>query len=392
MEKTPTSLRKQVVILGRTNAGKSTLMNALLGQARAIVSPEPGTTTDPVQAPMELIPFGPIVLIDTAGLGDDTALGAQREARTGAAARRADAVLYVADGTADLTDYNVFSKSAPPHLLAITKCDLLSDTTVAALRAAWPEAALLPLEGELDALHQRLAACLSAQQPEDDTLVGGLLPEGSHVLLVTPIDSAAPKGRLILPQVQTLRDCLDHGLFCTVCRETELKSALARAGKIDLVVTDSQVFGLVASLLPPDMPLTSFSMLLARQKGNFAQLLRGAHALSSLKDGDRVLMLEGCTHNSTHEDIGRVKIPALLQKKLGLTLRFDHTAGYDFPEDLSPYALAIQCGGCMLARRELTWRLARMADSGLPVSNYGIVLAWGSGILDRACRPFEGVS
>ena len=389
MQQTPTALRKQVVILGRVNAGKSTLMNALLGQARAIVSAEPGTTTDPVQAPMELIPFGPVVLIDTAGLGDNTPLGAQREARTVAAARRADAALYAAEAGSGLADYHAFQKSGTPHLLVLTKCDLLSAHEADALRTAHPEAALLPLEGELDALQARLAALLAAQQPEDDTLVGGLLPAGAHVLLVTPIDSAAPKGRLILPQVQTLRDCLDHGLFCTVCRETELADALA-AGAPDLVVTDSQVFGLVASQLPSDTKLTSFSMLLARQKGSFAQLLAGAKALGGLKDGDRVLMLEGCTHNSTHEDIGRVKIPAMLQKKLGVTLHFDHAAGYDFPADLSPYAMAIQCGGCMIARREISWRLGRLAAEGLPVSNYGIVLAWGSGILERTCTVFEG--
>jgi len=232
---------------------------------------------------------------------------------------------------------------------------------------------------------------LSKQQPEDVSLLAGLVPAGGHVILVTPIDSAAPKGRLILPQVQALRDALDNGLTCTVCRETELASALANCKRVDLVVTDSQVFALVDKLVPADIPLTSFSMLLARQKGDFAQLLAGVDAVAELPDGAQILMLEGCTHNQTHDDIGHVKIPALLQKKTGKTFTFDYHSGYDFPADLSGYALAVQCGGCMLNKRELTSRLSQMAAAGLPATNYGILLAYCTGVLERSCAAFERV-
>jgi len=392
MEKTPKALRKHVVILGRTNAGKSTLFNALTGQARAIVFDTPGTTTDPVDAAMELLPFGPIVLTDTAGYGDETLLGAQRMVKTKAATRKADAVLYVQDGTAseiELLEYEAFGNTGIEHLLVFTKC-------AAAQRAAWqakhPPALFFDpstAEADLAAIRTALSALLAKQTPDDAPVLAGLLPVGGHVVLVTPIDSAAPKGRLILPQVQTLRDGLDAGAACTICRETELAAAIANLRRVDLVVTDSQAFAAVASIVPQDVRLTSFSMLLARQKGDFAQLLNGVGALPDLPDGAHVLMLEGCTHNTTHEDIGRVKIPALLQRETGKAFEFTYASGYDFPDDLSGYSLAIQCGGCMINKREIASRLARMAKAGLPVTNYGIVLAWATGVLARSLAAFE---
>ena len=338
MEKTPKALRKHVVILGRTNAGKSTLFNALTGQNRAIIADSPGTTTDPV-----------------------------------------DAAIYVQDGAdADMADYEAFRATALDHLLVFTK-----------QHGAYPGAFFFENGGDLSALRMALADLLAKQEPEEMSLLAGLVPAGGHVVLVTPIDSAAPKGRLILPQVQALRDALDYGLTCTVCRETELEAALANCKRTDLVVTDSQVFPLVDRLVPKHIRLTSFSMLLARQKSDFAQLLAGVSAVPELPDGARVLMLEGCTHNHTHEDIGRVKIPAFLQTKTGKSFVFDYYSGYDFPDDLSGYALAVQCGGCMLNRRELAARLARMAAAGLPATNYGILLAYCAGALERSCAAFD---
>lgn len=389
MEKTPAALRKHVAIVGRTNAGKSTVFNALCGQENAIVSPKPGTTTDPVHKAMELIPFGPIVLTDTAGFGDDSSLGAARLQKTRQAIRRADAAIYVADaGQFALEDYEAFRKRKMPHLLAFTKCASSPVGSLAVLESAYPEALFLKDPEDIEGLRQRLTMLLQESQPEEPALLGDLVPPGGHVLLVTPIDTEAPKGRMILPQMQALRDCLDHGILATVCREFELEQALRVLGSVELVVTDSQAFAYVAQRVPEEIPLTSFSMLLARQKADFPELLAGARSIERLRDGDRILMLEGCTHNHTHEDIGRVKLPMILQKKTGKSLDFAYCTGYDFPEDLSGFRLAIQCGGCMINRGEITARQQELEDAGIPLTNYGIALAWGAGILTRASAAF----
>ncbi|MFV0399076.1 MAG: [FeFe] hydrogenase H-cluster maturation GTPase HydF [Oscillospiraceae bacterium] len=389
MEKTPNFLRRHVVLVGDTNAGKSTLFNTLTGQENAIVSPTPGTTTDPVSKAMELVPYGPIVLVDTAGMGDESALGAERMRKSRMACRRADAAIYVADATAfDREAYASFQVEKMPHLLVLTKCDLAGEEALYTSKEQYPEALQMGSGSDVGPLREKLTALLSALAPEEDALLGDLVPPGGTVVLVTPIDSEAPKGRLIMPQVQTLRDCLDHGIKAMVCREFELEEALKSLSHVDLVVTDSQAFAYVEQRVPAEIPLTSFSMLLARQKGNFPQLLAGAKALGSLPEGARILMLEGCTHNSTHEDIGRKKIPALLRKKTGKALEFDYRSGYDFPEDLSCYHMAVQCGSCMINRREIASRLGAMESAGLPVTNYGVLLAWGTGILDRARAIF----
>ena len=390
-DKTPNALRKHVVLVGSTNSGKSTLFNALTGQDSAITSPNPGTTTDPVFKAMELIPYGPIVLTDTAGLGDISDLGTLRMKKTSDALRRADAALYVADvASFEAAAYESFTKEELDHLLVFTKCDLLAESNLAEMASAHPSAIFFKTAEDLDELRQCLSDLLSAQrQPEEAPLIADLVPPNGHVILVMPVDSEAPRGRLILPQVQALRDCLDHGVKATVCREHELESALSDLRKVDLVVTDSQVFGFVEKRVPEEIPLTSFSMLLARQKGNFSQLLKGIEAVSVLEDGARILMLEGCTHNTTHEDIGRVKIPAALRKGTGKRLEFEYYSGYDFPNDLSPYRMAIQCGGCMINVREIAVRLKRMDAEGLPVTNYGVALAWCAGILERAGKVFR---
>lgn len=383
MENTPVSMRKHVVITGKTNAGKSTLLNSLLGQETSIVSEIKGTTTDPVLKAMELIPYGPIALIDTAGIGDDTALGLKRTEKTKRMLDRADLVISVMDAS----DANVTPADTKlPYILVFTKCEKLNTAAADKLKAEYPNAVFMSdyCKTGLEELKGKMIAELKKQDRDDDTLIGDLLPEGSTVVLVTPIDSAAPKGRLILPQVQILRDCLDNNMTAYVTKENTLKDALDNLKRVDLVITDSQAFKLVNEIVPPSVPLTSFSMILARKKGNFKQFLDGAEHILKLKSGDRVLVLEGCTHNTTHEDIGKVKLPKLIEKRTGAKCVYEHRAGYDFPDNLDGYSLALSCGMCMINKQEINSRLEKLKKAGVPVVNYGIALAYLNGILDRA--------
>lgn len=383
MENTPVSMRKHVVITGKTNAGKSTLLNSLLGQETSIVSEIKGTTTDPVLKAMELIPYGPIALIDTAGIGDDTALGLKRTEKTKRMLDRADLVISVKDASeADVMP----ADTKLPYILVFTKCEKLSTAAADKLKAEYPDAVFMSdyCKTGLEELKGKMIAELKKQDRDDDTFIGDLLPEGSTVVLVTPIDSAAPKGRLILPQVQILRDCLDNNMTAYVTKENTLKDALDNLKKVDLVITDSQAFKLVNEIVPPSVPLTSFSMILARKKGNFKQFLDGAEHILKLKSGDRVLVLEGCTHNTTHEDIGKVKLPKLIEKRTGAKCVYEHRAGYDFPDNLDGYSLALSCGMCMINKQEINSRLEKLKKAGVPVVNYGIALAYLNGILDRA--------
>lgn len=383
MENTPISMRKHVVITGKTNAGKSTLLNSLLGQETSIVSEIKGTTTDPVLKAMELIPYGPIALIDTAGIGDDTALGLKRTEKTKRMLDRADLVISVKDASeADVMP----ADTKLPYILVFTKCEKLSTAAADKLKAEYPDAVFMSdyCKTGLEELKGKMIAELKKQDRDDDTFIGDLLPEGSTVVLVTPIDSAAPKGRLILPQVQILRDCLDNNMTAYVTKENTLKDALDNLKKVDLVITDSQAFKLVNEIVPPSVPLTSFSMILARKKGNFKQFLDGAEHILKLKSGDRVLVLEGCTHNTTHEDIGKVKLPKLIEKRTGAKCVYEHRAGYDFPDNLDGYSLALSCGMCMINKQEINSRLEKLKKAGVPVVNYGIALAYLNGILDRA--------
>ncbi|MDR0380494.1 MAG: [FeFe] hydrogenase H-cluster maturation GTPase HydF [Oscillospiraceae bacterium] len=390
MNATPQSNRLTVSIFGRCNAGKSALFNAITDTENAIVSGTPGTTTDPVSKSMELLPHGPIVLIDTAGLGDDSALGEARVKKTQSVLNRTDLALYAIDAQAPaLADYRAFAQEfarrALPHLPLITKSDTVPAPALAALCSQVPDA--LPVSDrrpeELTRVKAEISLRLDALR-EDHPMLKDLLPAGAVVVMVVPVDSEAPRGRLILPQVQLIRECLDGGHRCHVTTERTLPQALRELGRVDLVVTDSQAFASVARAVPAEIPLTGFSILMARQKSDLSALLAGTRAVSALRDGDRVLIAETCTHNRSHEDIGRVKIPALLQKTTGKSLRLDFAAGRDYPERLEDYALIIHCGGCMISRAEMMNRLRTARAKRVPVTNYGLFLAHCHGILERS--------
>ena len=390
---TPNSLRTHITVFGNTNTGKSTLFNALLGQEMSIVSSKSGTTTDPVMKAMELLPYGPIVLTDSAGLNDFSELGKMREKKTRALLARTDFAIYTADVTAfDGADYkkavSEFQKADVPHLLVFTKSDLGTGD----FKDTYPGAVFVSAKENtgIEELKETLVKRLSELDLEDEALVSGLVDEGGIILHVIPIDSEAPKGRLILPQVQTIRDCLDNGICSIVVRDSELEKTIAELGdRISLVVTDSQAFSFVDKTVPKSIPLTSYSMLMARQKGDLTPLIEGAYAVRNLKDGSKILMAEACTHNSSHEDIGRVKIPRLLQNKTGKRLLFDYSVYHDFPDDLSEYDLIIHCGGCMINSRTMKTRIRTAKEAGVPITNYGVVIAYLNGILDRAKEIYE---
>lgn len=389
MEKALNSMRKHVVICGKINTGKSTIFNALTGQQNAVVSPFAGTTTDPVSKAMELIPFGPIVLVDTAGTSDETSLGKERMQKTDDALRRADFAIYTADiNNFDNADYTGFSKKNLPHVLVFNTFGKPCGEESKAILDKYKNAVIFVDEkSSTEKLRQKIAEELQKLAKEKETFIGDLLKKGSTAVLVMPIDSAAPKGRLILPQVQVLRDCLDNEITAVCCQTAQLAETLSKITKVDLVITDSQAFAEVNQIVPKNIPLTSFSILMARQKGDIEELILGAQKIDSLKDGDKILMLEGCTHNSTHEDIGRVKIPNLLKKKTGKTLEFEFFSGYQFPKSLDDYAMAIQCGGCMLNSAEIKARAEKMRNAGLAIANYGVCLAILSGAWQR-CESF----
>lgn len=385
---TPRSLRTHIGIFGRTNAGKSSLINALCGQAAAIVSDQEGTTTDPVYKSIELFPLGPCVLIDTAGLDDHSELGQLRRQKTLEVLARCDIAIYVADAArgldaAEQAFYADLHRRGLPALLVWHKVD-----QPAALPAPPEAIAVSSLkQNGIRLLLQRLGSLRPAAV--EPGLLDGLVQLGDTVMLITPIDQSAPKGRLILPQQRALRDLLDLGApaLC-VQPDTILLALQACKTKPALAITDSQAFEEVDRLLPPTVPLTSFSMLMARCKGDLPQLVSGIRqAAGGLKDGDRVLVAEACTHHRQADDIGRVKIPRWLQEKRRLNLRFDFTAGNGFPEDLTPYALVVHCGACMINRSEMQSRLRQAQLQGVAVVNYGILIAWATGVLTRALKP-----
>ena len=395
MNTTPNANRKQIGIYGNTNSGKSSLMNAILGQEISLVSSIEGTTTDPVQKAMELIPFGPILLIDTAGLEDKSELGEVRVKKSYEYLKRIDFAIYVVDGNnIDINTYKAWKKEAIKynvnHVVVINKLDILNEEEINNIKKSFESPIFISVKENkgIDNLKEELIKHLE-QEEEDKPVVGDLLPYGSKVILVVPIDSEAPKGRIILPQVQVIRDCLDHGIKTYVVRDTELSEALTELKDIDLVITDSQAFKEVESIIPNDMKLTSFSILFARQKGEIRDFLEGTKKLESLKPGDKILICESCTHNVSHEDIGRVKIPKMLRKIAGGELNIEYSVSYDFKENIEDYDLVIHCGACMVNRKSILNKINLCKDKNIPITNYGMVIAYFTGILDRATCIFK---
>lgn len=397
MQNTPRSNRWQIALLGRQNAGKSSLLNAITGQEVALVSSIAGTTTDPVSKAMELTPFGPVLFIDTPGIDDTTDLGQQRIQRTRKALRQADMAIIVVDATRGLSSYEaqlaqLVAERQMPALLVYNKIDLLPPKAAHPERNPYGlpqvEASAATRQG-IPALKAKLVELAPADYWSERPLVGDLLQPNDQVMLIIPLDQAAPKGRLILPQVQVLRDILDHGASAVMARIEEAEQVLARFKQPpSLVITDSQVFAQAAAIVPPQVPLTSFSVLFARHKGDLATLAGGAHAVASLKPGDKVLIAEVCTHRTSHEDIGRVKIPRWLNQRVGGELNYTWVAGDDFPENLSDYQLVIHCGACMITRRQMLARLEEVTAHQVPIVNYGVLIAYLQGIFPRALEPF----
>lgn len=395
MNTTPNSNRKHIGIYGNTNSGKSSLMNKILGQDVSLVSSVEGTTTDPVQKAMELIPFGPILLIDTAGLEDKSELGSVRIKKSYEYLKRLDFAIYVVDGkNIDFDTYKVWKKEANKynvkHIVVANKIDLLTEEELSSIKKLFNDVILTSIKDNkgIEILKEELIKNLE-QEEEDKPIVGDLLPYGSKVVLVVPIDSEAPKGRIILPQVQVIRDCLDHGIKTYVVRDTELNDAIHELQDIDLVITDSQAFKEVESIIPKEMNLTSFSILFARQKGELSEFLEGTKKLDNLKPNDKVLICESCTHNVSHEDIGRVKIPKMLKKIAGGDINIEYKVGYDFDESIEEYDLIIHCGACMVNRKSVINKINTCKEKNIPITNYGMVIAYFTGILDRSVSIFK---
>ncbi|WP_188399272.1 [FeFe] hydrogenase H-cluster maturation GTPase HydF [Sporomusa sp. GT1] len=398
MEETPKGSRLHIAIFGRRNAGKSSLINALTSQDIALVSDVPGTTTDPVYKAMEILPIGPVMIIDTAGIDDVGDLGALRVERTMQVLNKTDLAVMVIEPEQGVTEFEqqlvkAIRKRNLPIAGVINKSDLLSISPE--LLAQWSVEIDVPLIGISAKTGQgieelkRLMIKLAPDDWEGPPLIGDLVSPGDTVVLVVPIDLAAPKGRLILPQVQTIRDILDNDACAVVVKERELKEALAGLKQPPhLVVTDSQEFMKVGADTPPGVMLTSFSILLARHKGDLETLVTGAKAIDSLEPGDKVLIAEGCTHHRQADDIGKMKIPRWLRQNVGGELEFEWVSGGTFPPDLTKYKLIVHCGGCMLNRREMLYRLATAREAGVPIVNYGLLIAHLHGILHRALAPF----
>lgn len=395
MNTTPNANRKHIGIYGNTNSGKSSLMNKILGQDISLVSNVEGTTTDPVQKAMELIPFGPVLLIDTAGLEDKTELGEIRVKKSFEFLKRLDFAIYVVDGkNLDIDTYKKWKREANKYninyIVVVNKLDRLNNDEINNINNIFDNPLFISAKKNenIDKLKDELVKYLE-QDEEDKPIVGDLLPYGSNVVLVVPIDSEAPKGRIILPQVQVIRDCLDHGIKTYVVRDTELEEALKEIKNVDLVITDSQAFKEVDKIVPKEINLTSFSILFARQKGELSDFLEGANKLKDLKSGDKILICESCTHNISHEDIGRVKIPRMLNKIAGGELNLEYKVGYDFNEDVETYDMVIHCGACMVNRKSVINKINLCKEKNVPITNYGLVIAYFTGILDRSIEIFN---
>ena len=392
LNETPSGERIHIGFFGRVNAGKSSLVNAVCGQQLALVSEEEGTTTDPVKKAMELLPLGPVVIIDTAGLDDGSSLGVLRTEKTKEILRQIHIGILVVDSLVGITAVeeeliDLFKENQIPYLMAYNKCDLAD---VKGMDITESKIYVSAKTGEnISALKEKIGQLVKPLEKEKQ-LIGDLLEAGDMVVLVIPIDKAAPKGRLILPQQQTIRDILDSGCKAVVCRDTELKETMEGfKAKPKLVITDSQVFGKVFQMVPCDILLTSFSILFARYKGNLERVVEGAYFLDKLREGDRVLISEGCTHHRQCGDIGSQKLPAWIKEYTGIEPQFSFTSGGEFPGNLSQFSLIIHCGGCMLNEREMQYRLREAEKQQIPITNYGTAIAHMKGILERSLLPFR---
>jgi len=393
MNQTPASERVHISFFGKRNAGKSSVINAVTGQNLAIVSQVKGTTTDPVYKTMELLPLGPVMVIDTPGIDDEGELGKLRVKKSYQVLNKTDVALLVVDGTVgrqpeDEMLIQRFQDKSIPYMVVYNKLDLMGQEPACKEDEIWVSA---EQETNIWELKEKIAR-LGKQEEPDKYIVRDLMKPGDFLVLVVPIDKAAPKGRLILPQQQTIRDILDGDGSAIVVKENGLKEALEKLGQPPrLVITDSQVFDRVDADTPKEIMLTSFSILFARYKGDLAEAVRGVTALDSLRDGDKVLIGEGCTHHRQCDDIGTVKIPRWIREYTGCELSFDFTAGTEFPDDLSPYRMIVHCGGCMLNAREMKYRVQCAVDQGIPITNYGILVAYLRGILKRSLEPFPEI-
>jgi len=413
LNNTPSSERTHIGIFGKRNAGKSSIINALTGQNLAIVSDIRGTTTDPVPKTMELLPLGPVVIIDTPGLDDNSSLGDLRIQKAYQILNKTDIALLVVDGSVGMTEedtqiLNRIKSKKIPYLIVMNKADLvpggaryetlplMAGTNEPGAAAAAdmisttsPEPVIWVSSQDNTNIHE-LKERIAALVPDSDSgrhIVSDLIHPGEIIVLVVPIDKAAPKGRLILPQQQTIRDILDAGAVSVVVRDSELKDTLEKLNpRASLVITDSQAFEKVSSIVPPEIPLTSFSILFARYKGNLDTVVRGARVIDTLEEGDAVLISEGCTHHRQCEDIGTVKLPKWLKSYTGKELNFTFTSGTEFPVDLGRFQLIIHCGGCTLNEREMKYRLKCAEDAQVPMTNYGTAIAYMKGILERSIQ------
>lgn len=385
LNSTPSANRVHIGFFGKRNAGKSSVVNAVTAQQLSVVSDVLGTTTDPVSKAMELLPIGPVVIIDTPGFDDEGTLGKLRVKKTKQILGKTDVAVLVVDATVGKTEIDkqligIFKDKNIPYIVVYNKSDLKSDIALSdneILVSATQNTNIYELKEKIGAL---------AKIEEDNKKIcSDLITENDFVVLVTPIDSAAPKGRMILPQMQTVRDVLDGDCTCIVVKEVQLEDTLKNLGKKPkMVITDSQAFGFVKNIVPTDIPLTSFSILFARYKGFLDSAVKGAKAIDSLKDGDKVLICEGCTHHRQCDDIGTVKMPKWIKAHTNKDISFDWTSGGEFPEDLSEYKLIVHCGACMLNEREMTSRRKQAAVQDIPFTNYGVIIAYMNGILKRS--------
>lgn len=395
MNTTPNANRIHITLVGKTNSGKSSLMNAVIGQDISIVSPIEGTTTDPVSKAMELIPLGPVLFIDTAGLEDNSELGKARVEKTLNTFLKTDFAIYVMSAEdIDIELYknttDKFKKQNISYITVVNKIDTVDKNKLYEIEKLIKDCVFVSSNDVNSILNLKDILIQKLNEvKEDDTIIGKLLPYNSKVVMVVPIDSEAPKGRLILPQVQLIRDCLDHGIKSYIVRDTELQSALNDIKNIDLVVTDSQAFKKVSKIVPANIKLTSFSILFANYKSDLKTFVEGTKAIETLDENSKILISESCTHNYSHEDIGRIKIPNMINSHVDKKLHYEFKMGGDFPQNVDKYDLVIHCGACMVNKKTMDSKLKLCKEKNIPITNYGILISYLTDILDRSIEIFN---